>query len=382
MTLRIVADRVIADAAAAFGGLGDVELVDGRALDRVCVAAADILLVRSVTRVDAALLAGSRVRFVGTATAGIDHVDTDYLARSGITFAAAPGCNARPVGEYVLACVLAHAAATGRAPATLTAAVIGCGHAGSWAMRLLSDVGVRCLRNDPPRALHEPGFLPLVEVLGVADVVTLHVPLCTEGPFPTRNLLAAAELEAMKPGALLVNAARGGIVDEAAWSRAVADGRLQAAVDCWANEPDVAPDLLDAAFVASPHVAGHSVDARRRATLQLRDALVAWLGRDGVAAAAWTPATDVIPPVRTLGSADVIAEAVFACCDPRGWTLHMREALNVQTTATGRRASFDRLRTACGRRREFGVVPVALAAPAPDTARVLATLGFTLDAAR
>ncbi|HMM75380.1 MAG TPA: 4-phosphoerythronate dehydrogenase [Gammaproteobacteria bacterium] len=378
-TLRIVADRVIAQAAEAFGALGELVLADGRAIDRGLVADCDILLVRSVTRVDAALLAGSRVRFVGTATAGTDHVDLAWLAHQGIAFAAAPGCNARPVGEYVLACVLAHARARGRDPASYTAAIIGCGHAGGWAARLLEALGLRCLRNDPPRALREPEFLPLAEVLAAADVVTLHVPLSDEGPFPTRGLLGAAELAALKPGALLVNAARGGVVDEAAWLGALRAGRLHAAVDCWLGEPEVSAELLAAAFVATPHVAGHSIDARLRATSQLRLALVAWLAREGRSAAGWRPVPAAEPPPHALAAgSDVLAAAVFGCCDPRAWTARTRAALAAETTAAGRRAAFDRLRAEFGRRREFGAIPIALAAPAPDTARVLATLGFTL----
>lgn len=382
MSLRLVADRVIAEAATAFGGLGEVVLADGRAIDRALVADCDVLLVRSVTRVDAALLAGSRVRFVGTATAGTDHIDTAWLEGQGIAFAAAPGCNARPVGEYVLACVLAHAQASGRDPATLTAAIVGCGHAGGWAARLLEGLGLRCLRNDPPRALREPGFLPLAEALAAADVVSLHVPLTLDGPFPTQGLLGAAELAALKPGALLINAARGGVVDEAAWIAALRAGRLQAAVDCWADEPAIAPELLRLAAIATPHVAGHSVDARLRATAQLCAALLAWLAAEENGAPAWQPPETALPAPRALDADDPVAAAVFACCDPRAWTLRTRELLAGARDAAERRATFDRLRAEFGRRREFDGVPVALPAPAPDTARVLATLGFTLATRR
>lgn len=379
MSWRIVVDRVIAEAEAAFGDLGEVVLADGRAIDPALVEDADVLLVRSVTRVDAQLLAGSRVRFVGTATAGVDHVDVDWLARLGIAFAAAPGCNARPVGEFVLASTLAHAAATGRDPAQLRAGIIGCGHAGGWAARLLGAVGVRYVLNDPPRARHETGFVALDEALD-ADVVTLHVPLSADGPFATRGLIGARELAAMPPGALLVNAARGGVVDEEAWRREIDSGRLHAVVDCWEGEPEVAPRLLDRAFIATPHVAGHSVEARLRATVQLREALADWAARQGRGLPHWAPADGPARDPRVLPTTDALAAAVFACCDPRAWTARMREVLRAEADAAGRRAAFDRLRAEFGRRREFGTVPVALPADAPDTARVLTTLGFTLTA--
>ncbi len=137
--------------------------------------------------------------------------------------------------------------------------------------------------------------------------------------------------------------------------------------------------LLAAALIATPHVAGHSVDARLRATSQLRLALVAWLAREGGSAPIWQPAPAAAPPPpRALAAEDVLADAVFGCCDPRAWTARTRAVLAAETSAAGRRAAFDRLRAEFGRRREFGTVPIALAAPARDTARVLATLGFTL----
>lgn len=383
MSLRIVADRVIAQATAAFAELGELTLADGREIDRALLANCDVLLVRSVTRVDAALLAGTAVRFVGTATAGIDHVDTNFLDTQGIHFAAAPGCNARPVGEYVLACVLAHAAQRGRDPRELRCGVIGCGHAGSAALALLEGLGLTCLRNDPPRALREPGFVGMAEVLD-ADVVTLHVPLTDSGPHATRGLLGAAEFAAMRPGSLLINAARGGVVDEAAWLDEIARGRSVAAVDCWVGEPSVSDALLAAAFVASPHVAGHSVDARIRATVQLRAALAAWCATTGRVLPPWQPTPEPAPAPHTLpGGPDPasVAAAVAACCDPRALTARMRSALAAAPDEQVRRAVFDALRAEFGRRREFGVRPVALPGGAPDTASLLATLGFTLVAA-
>ena len=374
MRLRILADRVIAQAAEAFSGLGEVTLADGRAIDRALVAQCDVLLVRSVTRVDGTLLADSPVRFVGTATAGTDHIDETRLRERGIRFAAAPGCNARPVGEYVLACVLAHAARIGRAPADLSCAVIGCGHAGTAALSLLEGFGLRCLRNDPPRAQREAGFVPLAAALQ-ADVVSLHVPLSATGSQPTLGLIDAAALAAMRPGTLLINAARGGVVDEVAWLREIHAGRLQAAVDCWNGEPEVSPALLAAAFVATPHIAGHSVDARIRATGQLRAALADWCTAQGEPVAQWTPAAEEPLPVMTLPMADPIGAAVSACCDPLAQTAAMRAAL---ADPAARRGAFDRLRAEIGRRREFGVRPVALIKGAPDTADLLDTLGFTL----
>jgi len=376
MSLHIVADRVIAAAATAFAEIGEVTLADGRQISPGLLAGADILLVRSVTRVDAALLEGTPVRFVGTATAGTDHIDETLLRERGIAFAAAPGCNARAVGEYVLATVLAHAERTGRAPSTLRCGVIGCGHAGRAALGLLEAVGVECLRNDPPLAAGHDGYVALAEALR-ADVVSLHVPLTARGPHPTVGLLGARELACMPHGALLINAARGGIVDEPAWQCAVAEGRLRAAVDCWRDEPGISRAMLDAAWTATPHVAGHTIDARLRATGQLRAALHAWTGiaagAELDAPIADAPKPLISPPGDTLAA---VRAAVFACVDPVAQTTEFRAVLEAAGDAA--RAAFDRMRAQFGTRREFGVRPVAETGIAADTAALLHRLGFRL----
>jgi erythronate-4-phosphate dehydrogenase len=373
MGLRIVADRVIAEAATAFAAFGEVTLADGRLISRELLAGADVLLVRSVTRVDAALLDGTPVRFVGTATAGTDHVDLELLGARGIAFAAAPGCNARAVGEYVLACVLAYAALRGRAPASLRCGIIGCGHAGSAARALLEAVGVRCLRHDPPLAeAGGGGFVALDDALA-ADVVTLHVPLTGSGPHRTIGLIGERELARLPSGALLVNAARGGVVDEAAWQRAIAAGRVLGAVDCWVGEPTIAPAMLAAAWIASPHVAGHTVDARRRATRQLRVALEAWAGLPAAGNLAGDDearAPRLLPP-----GEDPLRAAVAACIDPHALTARCRAALAAPDADRG---GFDRLRAEFGRRREFSAWPVARRGIDPDTAASLQRLGFRL----
>ena len=372
--MKIVADRVISDASTAFGGFGDVVLLDGRQIGPADLRDADLLLVRSVTRVDEHLLAGSRVRFVGTATAGTDHIDTRYLDSAGIGFAAAPGCNARAVGEYVLACVLAWAQATGRALERLRCGLVGVGHAGSAARSLLEAVGVRCLAHDPPRARREggAGFVDLGEALG-ADVVSLHVPLTTEGDDATRHLLDAARVGRLRRGGLLINAARGGVVDEAALLSRLQLGDLHAVLDCWENEPTPTPAVVAAAWVATPHVAGHTVDARRRATRQLQAAVAGHLGLAVPAPAG--PLDEVRPCAHLEGSGfAALCNAVTLCCDPRLDTPRLQSLAATGQAALA--AGFDALRAEAGRRREFTAQPVALASLDPDTAALLHRINF------
>ena len=374
--MKLVADRVMVDAAEAFAPYGEVRLMDGRSLTATDLTDTDALLVRSVTRVNRELLHDSPVRFVGTATAGTDHIDLQYLESRNITFASAPGCNSRAVGEYVLACVLAFAAQSRRATSDLRVGIIGCGHAGTAAQDLLEAIGVGCLRHDPPRAAREgqPGFVDFERVLH-ADVVSLHVPLIADGAHPTRGLLDAKALAAMPAGSLLINAARGGVVDEQALGAALDAGMLRAAIDCWEGEPQINLPLLDRAWVATPHIAGHSVDARRRATVQIRDALARWLGV-AAAPAEWVSAPAAMLALGTAEPLRALQAAVFHCCDPQTFTGVVK---GFEAAALG--AEFDRLRAHFGTRREFLAQPVALPQSDPDTARLLQSVGFPVSTA-
>ncbi|MCC6202904.1 MAG: 4-phosphoerythronate dehydrogenase [Gammaproteobacteria bacterium] len=284
--MLIIADPLITGCRELFGTLGELRLIPGRSITPADLTAADALLVRSVTRVDATLLAGSGVRFVGSATAGVDHIDLAYLRQAGIEFAHAPGSNALAVAEYVACAVLDCCLRRGRASlAGVSAGVIGHGHTGTEVVRLLRALGITCLLNDPPRAAAgDPGpYVDLDTALG-ADIVTLHVPLTAAGPWPTRELLHAARIAALRPGTLLINAARGGVLDEAALCRRlVAAADLDVVLDCWAGEPLIDQALLRRVARGTPHVAGHTVEARWRGTWMLRQAYGRFAATSGTA---------------------------------------------------------------------------------------------------
>lgn len=275
--LRIVADNLITEVESMFAPLGEVITEPGRTIDRALLQQADVLLVRSVTRVDADLLRDSPVRFVGSATAGLDHVDLEWLAANGIRFASAPGSNARAVAEYVLAAALAIRGDRGIDNA-FSVGVIGFGHVGHEVVRLFESLGARCLVSDPPRAeaLNDREYLPLAEVLN-CNLVTVHTPLTRTGPHATAGLLGTNEIQRLAPGAILVNAARGGVVDEfALLARLAGDVTLSAVIDCWQGEPSISAELLAAATIASPHIAGHSREAKLRGTTMILAQLAAF----------------------------------------------------------------------------------------------------------
>lgn len=312
--LRILADANIPAARTAFAAFGEVRLVPGREITREALRESDVLLVRSVTRVDAALLDGTPVRFVGTATAGTDHIDPEALRQLEIAFASAPGSNATSVVEYVLAALLAMAADRGVGLAGRTLGVVGVGQVGSRLIPRARALGLDVVASDPPLA--EAGGLPDVELVGLAevlrraDILTLHTPLTTpaESLHPTLGMVGAAALRAMRPGAWLVNAARGRIVDGAALSDARATRQLEAVVlDVWPNEPMPETTLVDRVDLGTPHIAGYAFDGKVAGTIQLEAALRAWTGSS---APAWDPTATLAPPTPlVLGAPPVPADA-------------------------------------------------------------------------
>ncbi|HLT47717.1 MAG TPA: 4-phosphoerythronate dehydrogenase [Rubricoccaceae bacterium] len=386
--LRVLADANVPFADEAFGRYGPVRRLPGRAITRTDAAEADVLVVRSVTPVGAALLAGTPVRFVGTATAGTDHVDEGWLREAGIAFASAPGSNAESVVEYVLAALLALAAERGEGLRGRTLGVVGAGQVGGRLIPRAEALGLRVLASDPPLAEAAgargaaAAFVPLSQILAEADVVTLHTPLTRPlAPHPTFHLVGAAELAAMRPGAWLVNAARGAAVDGAALRGALEAGRLGAAVlDVWEGEP--APDVALArrADLATPHVAGYSFDAKVAGTRMVEAALRAWIAAQGEPVPPpWDaeavleaeplvvvapPAPEALTPAAEARWLDALARQAY---DLRADDARFRAAV-VDAPPGERAAAFSRLRRDYPRRRAWarftvqGFVPEALRA--------------------
>lgn len=360
--MHIVSDENIPLAEEAFGGLGTVHLMPGRAITAADVEEADALLVRSVTSVGPALLKGSRVRFVGSATAGADHVSRGYLARAGIAFIHAPGANASSVGDYVVAALAAMARRDAGATSLRgkVVGIIGCGNVGARLARRLPALGMRVLKNDPPRAEREgaDGFLPIETVLAEADVLTLHVPLERDGAHPTHHLIGADELEAVKPDAWLVNTARGAVVDSAALEAALIQGQIAAAVlDVWEGEPMPTPPLVRSAALATPHIAGYAYDGKVRGTAMLYDGLTWHFGIprtwDAEAVLAPAPREDFTlnAPDPSFGEAAYLYTLTQQMYDVEADDARLRETLDVPPAERATR--FGLLRKHYPRRRAF-----------------------------
>jgi erythronate-4-phosphate dehydrogenase len=377
--MRIIADENIPCVAKAFASLGEVTLLPGRGMTPAQVRDADILLVRSVTRVDERLLGESKVQFVGSATIGFDHVDRAYLGRRGIGFSTAPGSNATSAAEYVVSSLLALNLQQGFEPAGRTVGIIGCGNVGSRVRHKLAALGMNCLVNDPPlqaQGAHDT-FVDLDAVLQ-ADVVTLHVPYTREGPYPTHHLADAVFLERLRPGAVLINTARGAVVDNAALDTLLeARPDLSVVLDVWEGEPDISMSLLEKVQLGTPHIAGYSLDGKLRGTEMIYHAACEHFGRQQQWQAADDLPAGLSLDLRELRDAPLLENlqaAVFACYDIRLDDANLRQLLALP--AAERPARFDRLRKEYPVRREFPQANITTGEPDGGLARVLALLGF------
>ena len=250
-------------------------------ITREAVADADALIVRTRTRCDAALLDGSRVRFIGSATIGTDHIDLGYCASHGIAVRNAPGCNAPAVAQWVFCAITAWMRQRGIAsPDGLTLGIVGVGHIGSIVARWARQLGFTVLLNDPPRENRDGSFdetfEPLETLQRRCDIITFHTPLTREGQWPTWHLCDQAFLDGLTRCSLLLNAARGPIADNTAllgWNGDIG-------LDCWENEPNISRDLLEKAIVATPHIAGYSREGKQRGTAMMLEALNEYFGWD------------------------------------------------------------------------------------------------------
>ncbi len=245
------------------------EVIYAETIVAQAVKTACALLVRTRTRCNAALLDGSAVRFIATATIGTDHIDLDYCRRRGITVAAAAGCNARAVMQYVASALVHLARQQGWQPQEKTLGVIGAGHVGSLVAQLGEACGFRVVCCDPPRMRVDAslGYVSLNELLAQADIVAAHVPLNRGGIDRTLGMADASFFAAMKPGAVFINTSRGEIVDETALKGAIRDQKLSAAVlDVWAHEPAIDPELAGQVTFGTPHIAGYSVQGKANAS--------------------------------------------------------------------------------------------------------------------
>lgn len=363
--MKIVADSNMALVDELFGRHGDVVKVPGREISPEDVRDADVLLVRSTTPVNEALLRGSRVGFVGSATIGVDHVDVDWLARAGIQFASAPGCNARAVVEYDIA-ALASVAPDWR---QRRIGVVGCGNVGGRLLAQLQALDVECMGYDPllPPAPERVDFATVLS----CDILCLHTPLTRQGAYPTWHMFDADLIAGLAPDTVLLNAGRGAVLDNGALrGRLQQKADLHVVLDVWEGEPAVDLALLGLVSIATPHIAGYSLAGRVRGTEAILASFERWLGQSVSAAEPWTQT-----PV-ALGRIGSLNDAILAAY-PVGEDHH-----TMTTTLSGAESpavAFDRLRRDYRHRREFAEFAVDSRDLDSTLATQLQALGFVVE---
>ena len=380
--MKIVVDRNIPFVVKAFAPFGEVTALPATAITRDAVRGADALIIRSETKIAAPFVDGSRLRFVGSASIGTDHVDLDDLADRSIAFANAPGCNADSVKEYVAAALLHIAWTKSSSLRGTTLGIVGVGSVGRKVAAAAAGLGMAVLLNDPPRARAEgeAGFVPLDEVMA-ADIVTLHIPLARTGEDATYHLFDKGRIARMKRGSILLNTSRGAVVDSGALMQALIDGSLGAAIlDVWEGEPYIDDDLLARVLLGTAHIAGYSMEGKTSAVRLVREAFCRHFGFD----APWDPAAELPPPAlreieigpEPSPAEEILREAVSACYDIQTDADMLRRGS--AQSAEMRAAYFRALRAIYRVRREFSNVTVRLPRVHAGLAAPLRALGFKI----
>lgn len=273
--MKIVADDKIPYISDFFTQCDEIIYLPGELISHADLRSADILLTRTVTRIDQSLLENTSVKFVGTATTGTDHVDMAWLEKSNIAFADAAGANAQAVADYVALCVAA-LEEQGQLQQKKVVGVIGYGRIGRLVANFFQLRGFEVICCDPFSAAETRfHFVSLEDLIKNADLISIHTPLTKNGSHPTFHLLTEALLQKIKPGAILLNTARGGVVDEAAILRTK---NMTLCFDVWENEPHISLALLNKVFIGTPHIAGYSQQAKYRATEMLLIAAANYFG--------------------------------------------------------------------------------------------------------
>lgn len=378
--INIVAGENIPYIKEAFEGLGNLTILPGRSITSVDLKDTNILLIRSITQVNEGLLKGTPVEFVGSASAGTDHMDTAYLEARNIGFASAAGSNANSVAEYIMAALLLLGKQQGFSLLGKTIGIIGVGNIGKLVKQKAEALGMSPILNDP--LLEETGQInhrSLEETLS-SDVVTLHTPLTTAGPYPTYHMLNEQTFKWLKPSAVFINAARGEVVDTKALLKAITFKKIgPTIIDVWEHEPEINWDFFQAATLGTPHIAGHSLDGKANGTFMIYAALCKHLGIEPT----WNPVQSLPPPTvssiepnsQASSDQEQIRQIVTKIYDIEV-DYHQMQKLLV-ASPNERPTLFDALRKNYPVRREFHRTRIKLPNHHCELRQIITDLGFS-----
>ncbi len=376
----VAVDEVIPYGREAFAGLGEIRHFSGRKLRPVDVRDAHALVVRSVTSIDSSVLDGSSVRFVGSVSIGMDHLDTEFLKTRGIAFTNAAGSNANSVAEYVTAVLLLVSERRNWNLRQKSLAIIGAGHVGTAVEKKARALGMEVFLCDPPLrdATGDPRYQLMGEILD-ADIQTLHVPLTREGPYPTRHMIGREIIERLSPRQFLINSCRGPVIDEPYLKQALKTKGIEGAVlDVWEGEPRIDYDLLKLVDLGSAHIAGFSLDGKVRGTEMVLEALcghfdlpILWDSRS-----IYPPPFPIRPSPGSQGQ-DAVASVVLQAYDILRDDANIRALSDLapEEAAVG----FDRLRNEYALRPEFHHFVVDLPVGQGTLGPIFEGLGFRVS---
>ncbi len=291
-TPYIIADNKIPYLQGVLEPYARIDYLSPQQIDAQAVREADILLIRTRTQCDHLLLEKSRCRHIATATIGYDHIDTHYCQERGIDWTNCPGCNAPSVAQYILSSLLTWSKHTGKPLHECTLGVIGIGHVGKRVAHYGELLGMQVLRNDPPRQEVEGDteFVSLDTICREADIITFHTPLTRNGQYPTFHLANDDFFGSLRRTPLIINSARGEVIDSEALKKAFTQKAIAGFIlDCWENEPHIDRQLLQQAFIATPHIAGYSADGKSTATRMIVQAVARWMNME-------IPIESILPP--------------------------------------------------------------------------------------
>lgn len=374
--MKIIVDENIAFGEEAFSNFGSVELIHGRKINSSILKEAEILIVRSITNVNEDLLKETKIKFVGTATIGTDHIDKEYLKSKKIAFADAAGCNSHAVKEYVFTALLNIAEEKNLSLKNLTIGIAGIGNIGSKIVPLAKILGMEVLKNDPPlqRKTGSKDFVELEKILN-ADIITLHVPLNLKGKDKTFHLFDDKNLRRLKDGAVLINASRGPVVDGNALNNLIDKKNLTVVLDVWENEPKINIDLLKKVKFASPHIAGYTLEGKVNGTVMIYNSLCEFLN----ILPEWKP---ILPKVekplikinKKKSLESTLKEIFNEIYSIENDNKNMKNIILLKPEERGN--FFDQLRKSYDLRREFNNYTIFPDEPDPELINILNEFGF------
>jgi len=373
--IRILADDKIPFLRGVLEPYAEVIYLPGNQINNNDVLKADALLIRTRTKCNPGLLKNSSVRFIATATIGFDHIDTQYCDANNIRWINAPGCNSSSVQQYIACALLKIATEFHFNLKDKIIGIVGVGNVGSKVEKLARIMGMKVILCDPPRAAREgnTGFTKLGKLLKESDFITLHVPLNFVGDDATYHLFNEKLFKKIRKGAWFFNSSRGEVAETGSLKNIIKSGRISGAVlDVWENEPDIDTELMENAFISTPHIAGYSTDGKANGTAMVVNALLEYFG---LPLKNWYPG-DVPPPPNPVVEID---------CYGKNTQDIIREALNntynINDDDTMLRFSpsdFEKQRGNYRLRREFSAFKLNLLHCNPEALSILEKIGFQI----